>query len=128
MRKEKRGILLPQKRISLLQLNNQIKDTTIKNAEESLRMHRIKINLVGNVPTLKHDKERLKQTSIKNQSLMDVCLFIELQSLLKQSNISFLYLNKKVERLIHIMAGHDEYSVGRKVDPGSLFDWTKIGL
>lgn len=27
----------------------------------------------------------------------------------------------------HIV-GHDEYSTGRKTDPGSLFDWSKIGL
>lgn len=27
----------------------------------------------------------------------------------------------------HIV-GHDEYSAGRKTDPGSLFDWSKIGL
>lgn len=27
----------------------------------------------------------------------------------------------------HIV-GHDEYAPGRKTDPGSLFDWTKIGL
>jgi len=32
----------------------------------------------------------------------------------------------KVDRR-HVI-GHDEYSVGRKRDPGSLFDWTKIGL
>ena len=27
----------------------------------------------------------------------------------------------------HII-GHDEYAPGRKTDPGSLFDWTRIGL
>lgn len=32
----------------------------------------------------------------------------------------------KVDRR-HII-GHDEYSVGTKRDPGSLFDWSKIGL
>jgi N-acetyl-anhydromuramyl-L-alanine amidase AmpD len=26
------------------------------------------------------------------------------------------------------VVGHDEYALGRKTDPGSLFDWTKIGF
>lgn len=28
---------------------------------------------------------------------------------------------------IHII-GHDEYAPGRKTDPGSLFDWSRLGF
>src|SRR5699024_8669598 len=41
-------------------------------------------------------------------------------------DISERYSEIEKDRL-HIV-GHDEYSAGRKSDPGSLFDWSKIGL
>lgn len=42
------------------------------------------------------------------------------------SSLTRRYPEIKMDRT-HIV-GHDEYAKGRKSDPGSLFDWTKIGL
>ncbi|MBS4217578.1 N-acetylmuramoyl-L-alanine amidase [Bacillus sp. FJAT-49711] len=36
--------------------------------------------------------------------------------------------NPSIERSRKYIVGHDEYAPGRKTDPGSLFDWKKIGF
>lgn len=36
--------------------------------------------------------------------------------------------NPSIQRNRKYIVGHDEYAPGRKTDPGSLFDWSKIGF
>ncbi|MBS4194228.1 N-acetylmuramoyl-L-alanine amidase [Lederbergia citri] len=36
--------------------------------------------------------------------------------------------NPAIQRNRKFIVGHDEYAPGRKTDPGSLFDWSKIGF
>ncbi|MCR2822835.1 N-acetylmuramoyl-L-alanine amidase [Lederbergia panacisoli] len=36
--------------------------------------------------------------------------------------------NSSIERNRNYIIGHDEYASGRKTDPGSLFEWSKIGF
>ncbi|WP_218775523.1 N-acetylmuramoyl-L-alanine amidase [Oceanobacillus senegalensis] len=39
-----------------------------------------------------------------------------------------LVRNSNILRDKNHIIGHDEYAVNRKVDPGSMFDWSRIGL
>ncbi|WP_010281907.1 N-acetylmuramoyl-L-alanine amidase [Bacillus timonensis] len=41
---------------------------------------------------------------------------------------TILKRNPSILRDRNHVIGHDEYAPGRKTDPGSLFDWSKIGL
>lgn len=64
--------------------------------------------------------QKIKQTDIGYTNAQYNALSIIIDDLVAR------YPNMKKDRL-HIV-GHDEYAKGRKTDPGSLFDWTRIGF
>ena len=104
----------------------------------------------GNLKSFPQDKDQLNNYSIgiemmaigteeEMSSMMSAAVYDSIpQSNIGYTEVQYQALHKLINDIVqrnpdikkdrkHIV-GHDEYAPGRKSDPGSLFDWSQIGL
>lgn len=120
--------------------------TIFKLVEESRNAYHAGAGYLTDYPSYKDNLNKhsigIELLAIRTESEMKEYISSEVYQSIPEENIGYteeqyaslnfllplIYDRYDIDQDRVYVIGHEEYSLGRKVDPGSLFDWSKIGL